>query len=297
MRCTNTSTSLNSNVTVVTLIPALNAASTIGEVVAAAQLHSNRVLVVDDGSADKTGINAKDAGAVVLRLNSNQGYGAALRAGLRELLSERAITVTLDADGVHDPTIIPAMVRVHYQRGHDLTIGSRLLGVGNLPGPKRAANHFATALINQTLGLCVTDAATGLRVLTPQVAKLGATLPNSDFSFTYALLAAVAARNLLIGEYPLEVRYPTDELWCTKQGELHDLLQFALINGNTTPHLEMALKDLLILTETFEDVSVHLMGYTFNLYGLRERESYVFQMEPRATQPPSKKLRHIFLFS
>lgn len=93
------------------VIPALQAAATVGEVVRGALQHLDRVFVVNDGSWDGTGDVARAAGAEVVDHPINLGKGQALKTGMRfahRLGYERA--VTLDADGRHDPHDIPAMI-------------------------------------------------------------------------------------------------------------------------------------------------------------------------------------------
>ena len=125
---------------VLAIVPAHNEAGRIGAVVAAVTAQGLPVLVVDDGSADTTGVEASAAGARVLRLEPNQGKGGALKAGFRQALATRASQgsaaaataatagsgetapgsgetapgwaafLTLDGDGQHDPAEIPQFV-------------------------------------------------------------------------------------------------------------------------------------------------------------------------------------------
>jgi glycosyltransferase involved in cell wall biosynthesis len=93
------------------IIPALQAAATVGDVVHGALCHVDRVFVVNDGSWDGTGDVARAAGAEVVDHPINLGKGQALKTGMRfayRLGYQRA--VTLDADGRHDPDDIPAML-------------------------------------------------------------------------------------------------------------------------------------------------------------------------------------------
>jgi glycosyltransferase involved in cell wall biosynthesis len=88
------------------VIPALNEAATIGQVVLAAQ-RQGQCIVVDDGSADATGKLAGDHGAMVVRHATNKGYDAALSSGFRRASDAGFdVVVTLDADGQHDPDLV-----------------------------------------------------------------------------------------------------------------------------------------------------------------------------------------------
>src|SRR5215475_12103527 len=111
---------------IVAVIPAYNASLTISAVVRKARTQLSRVFVVDDGSTDDTGEQARQAGAQVLTHPRNLGKGAALRTAFSELASAGVdAVVTLDADGQHDPDDIPKLVESFRAGGADLIIGSR----------------------------------------------------------------------------------------------------------------------------------------------------------------------------
>src|SRR5712692_5059947 len=95
------------------VVPAYQAATTVGAVVARTlvTMPAARVVVVDDGSTDGTESAASAAGATVVRHDRNCGKGAALRTGLAMTVTHGAdVIVTLDADGQHPPEVIPRLV-------------------------------------------------------------------------------------------------------------------------------------------------------------------------------------------
>src|SRR3989442_4786530 len=101
---------------VLVLVPAHDEAPRIRRVVSAAARHGP-VLVVDDGSSDRTGAEAAAAGASVIRQRPNQGKGAALRAGFAAALEQGyEAVITLDGDGQHDPAEIPAFLGAYARR-------------------------------------------------------------------------------------------------------------------------------------------------------------------------------------
>lgn len=106
------------------VIPAFNEASTIGAVVKAVAVYGTPI-VVDDGSSDLTSQFASAAGAVVVSHTRNKGYDAALNSGFvsaAELGCD--FIVTMDADGQHDPTFLPAFLQ-ELERGADVVVGVR----------------------------------------------------------------------------------------------------------------------------------------------------------------------------
>ncbi|WP_082071281.1 glycosyltransferase family 2 protein [Pseudomonas tussilaginis] len=106
------------------IIPALNEAASIGAVVNRAK-NFGIVIVVNDGSTDATADVARDAGAIVVNHESNQGYDAALSSGFAKgaTLGMKAF-ITLDADGQHDPDLVARFVK-EISSGVDLVLGVR----------------------------------------------------------------------------------------------------------------------------------------------------------------------------
>lgn len=106
------------------VIPALNEAATIGEVVRAASIFGVP-WVVDDGSTDTTALIALEAGARVVQHSHNRGYDNALNTGFEAAHNAGCDAfVTLDADGQHDPELLPRMLKL-LEEGADVVIGIR----------------------------------------------------------------------------------------------------------------------------------------------------------------------------
>ncbi|HYD47384.1 MAG TPA: glycosyltransferase family 2 protein [Terriglobales bacterium] len=118
---------------VLLLIPAYNEEANIGRVLAEVEQAGlvADVLVVDDGSTDRTGAIAAAAGANVLSHPSNRGYGAALVSGYGHALANGYDTVVqLDGDGQHDPTQVESLLQALHLSGADMVLGSRMLEGG-----------------------------------------------------------------------------------------------------------------------------------------------------------------------
>ncbi|MBU2488905.1 MAG: glycosyltransferase family 2 protein, partial [Proteobacteria bacterium] len=118
---------------VLVIIPAYNEEPHIAGVARGARsaVPGAGVLVVDDGSTDRTGALAAEAGARVMTLPFNLGYGAALQAGFHYALS-RGYThaVLMDGDGQHDPASIPGLLAPVLAGAADVAVGSRFLENG-----------------------------------------------------------------------------------------------------------------------------------------------------------------------
>lgn len=106
------------------VIPALNEAATIAEVVHAAGKYG-LVIVVDDGSGDETPKLAEEAGAFVVSHTHNRGYDSALNTGFKKAAElDVEMIITLDADGQHDPSLIQRFID-KIDEGADVVIGER----------------------------------------------------------------------------------------------------------------------------------------------------------------------------
>src|SRR5574341_435104 len=113
------------------VVPAFNEAGAIGKVIEGIRATDPRlpILVVDDGSADDTAAVARHAGAHVVRLPFNLGYGSALQTGYKYALREGYdCVVQLDGDGQHEPADIPRLLAVLERGDADVVVGSRFIG-------------------------------------------------------------------------------------------------------------------------------------------------------------------------
>ena len=141
------------------VIPAYNEEDGIAAVVAgvAAAGPWREVVVVDDGSQDRTAERAAQAGARVIRHPYNKGNGAAVKTGIREARGE--VVLLMDADGQHDPQ---EAVRVAAAVGlHDMAIGARSAGDQTLV--RAAGNAVFTSLASWLTGRPIPDLTSGFR--------------------------------------------------------------------------------------------------------------------------------------
>jgi glycosyltransferase involved in cell wall biosynthesis len=190
------------------LIPALDCEATIGAVVRGTLAHLSRVLVVDDGSRDRTADAAKAAGAEVLRQPSNRGKGAALRAGLRAL-SERGAThaLTLDGDGQHLPEEIPLLLHASAEAPGALVLGARQHPPGSLPGIRVFGNRFANRWVRIACGKQLPDTQSGFRVY-PIDDTLALGCRARRFAFETEVVIRAARAGLPIRSVPVRVHNP-----------------------------------------------------------------------------------------
>lgn len=182
------------------VIPAFNEAVAIGRVVGAVRAVDRAlpILVVDDGSTDGTAAVARAAGAVVLRLPFNLGYGVALQTGYKYALREGYdCVVQLDGDGQHEPGDIPALLEVVARGAADVALGSRFIGAGGWqPGAVRrlGARLFALLVLALT-GARFSDVTSGFQALGHDVLRFfAAERYPPDFPDADVLIALERAR-------------------------------------------------------------------------------------------------------
>jgi glycosyltransferase involved in cell wall biosynthesis len=190
------------------LIPALDCESHIGELVRGALAHVPRVLVVDDGSSDRTADAAKAAGAEVLRHPENRGKGAALRTGL-VALAERGAThaVSLDGDGQHDPADVPALLRASAEAPRALVLGVRQHEPGSLARLRAFGNRFANRWVRIACGAELADTQSGFRVY-PIADTLALACRAERFAFETEVVIRAVRAGLPIRSVPVRVYNP-----------------------------------------------------------------------------------------
>ena len=150
------------------VIPAYNEEKTVAAIVKKAGKYG-KVIVVDDASRDKTAIEAKKAGALVIVHKANQGLGGALRTGFEKALQLHAdIIITIDADGQHRPEEIPRFVEM-IEAGYDFVLGTRDLS--KYPFVKRFGNFFLQFFTNLISGTNLRDTESGYRAFKGEALK------------------------------------------------------------------------------------------------------------------------------
>jgi len=155
------------------IIPAYNEEKTIGEVlektlqVMEQLAKPYEVIVVDDGSTDRTRTEASKYKVTLLTNRKNRGKGYALRKGFKHAKGQ--IIITLDSDGSHDPKEIPKLIEPLYN-GIDIATGSRFINNKEVTTKlNKLGNKIINAIIMTLTGKYITDSQTGFRAIKRKV--------------------------------------------------------------------------------------------------------------------------------
>jgi glycosyltransferase involved in cell wall biosynthesis len=159
------------------------------------------LLVLNDGSKDKTVKVAKEKGAIVISNNRNLGLAETFKREMKECLKLKAdIIVHTDADGQYPAKYIPLMIKM-IEEGHDIAMGSRF-EKGNYSGSimKKIGNVAFAKVFSKLLKSKLTDTTSGFRAFTPEVARLP--LIN-QFTYTQEQLIRAGKQKMRIVEIPI----------------------------------------------------------------------------------------------
>ena len=202
-----------------TALPVYNEETHIQSVLKEVRQYSGDLLVVDDGSTDRTPeILANEPDLYVLTHEVNHGYGAALNSAFQYAIRRGYdALVTIDCDGQHEPALIPELVaQLNPTDGEpaDIVSGSRYLevfaGDSVPPVERREINATITEQINEMLHLSLTDAFCGLKAYRVPALKV-LSITEFGYAMPLQLWVQAAAKGLKIVEFPVPLVYLEEE--------------------------------------------------------------------------------------
>ena len=195
---------------VLTAIPVYNEQAHIESVLAEVLRHAGDVLVVDDGSTDRTPDLLRGfPGIQVLRHETNRGYGAGLRSAFQRTIDAGYDgLVTIDCDGQHEPSLIPTVAAG--LDSADVVSGSRYLKVFDPsqvpPEERRRINVEVTRWLNECLGLNLTDAFCGFKAYRASALEKFE-ITDDGYAMPLQLWAQAAAHGMTVVETPVPLIY------------------------------------------------------------------------------------------
>jgi glycosyltransferase involved in cell wall biosynthesis len=187
------------------IIPAYNEGAVIGQIVSQvrdslkAQEEAYEVIIIDDGSDDKTAAIAEEAGALVVKHPYNIGNGAAVKTGIRSARGE--ILVMLDGDGQHDPKDIPRLIQ---ELGpYDMVVGART-SESETGIHRDIANRVYNWLATYMCGRKIEDLTSGFRAIKADIARGFVYLLPNTFSYPTTLTLAIVRSGYSLAYVPIK---------------------------------------------------------------------------------------------
>ena len=192
---------------VVAVIPCLNEAEYIEDIVTGTRKYVDRVVVIDDGSTDNTADIARTAGAEIISHQKRMGAGAATRDGFTYAHQIGAdILVTLDGDGQHDPAEIPLLLEPIISGKADMVIGSRFLRQAKIRAYRKFGIDIITFLVNFGQTVKFTDSQCCFRAHSKKLVD-SIVIQDNSFGFSVEILIQARKQQIRIVEVPVSCIY------------------------------------------------------------------------------------------
>ncbi len=208
------------------LIPAFNAANTLGELLQqlSKYVHPSDIIVVDDGSTDLTTAIAEQMNAKVLRHEVNRGKGAALRTGFGFIKNSTDYdsVITMDADLQHKPEDIPRFIEARKIKQANLIVGCRPKWGTNMPLPRKLSNTLTSVLVSARTGVTVKDSQCGFRLIGREVLD-AVTIESNGYEAETEFLIKAARQEFCIEFIPIKTVYGQEKSYMRNT---HTTLQF-----------------------------------------------------------------------
>lgn len=191
------------------VIPAFNEERSLPELIKATQNYVDQVLVIDDGSSDKSAEVSREAGAMVIQHPVNMGKGAACRSGFYAAKAIHAdAVITLDSDGQHDPADIPNFIEAYNSTYPKVSmiVGNRMNHTDSMPKVRFLTNTFLSKLISSLTRQNIPDSQCGFRFIHKDLLK-SIDFENNRFDAESEILVRAARAGYKIGQCPIKTIY------------------------------------------------------------------------------------------
>jgi len=198
------------------LIPAYNEENTIVDCIKSIEKFSPKIneieiLVIDDGSSDKTAELARDCGAIVSSFTQHRGLAKAISYGFLKALERKTdLLVILDADNQYDPKEIPLLLEPILEKKADVVLGDRqIMKLDHMPLQKKIGNMLSSRVVSKLMGQRINDAQTGFRAF--NLDALNKLHIFSGYTYTQETLLQAKYKGLKIIEVPVAFRRRNDK--------------------------------------------------------------------------------------
>lgn len=195
------------HLSVCALVAAYNEEPTIAAVIDGVHRFIPDVVVVDDGSMDRTAERAAAAGATVISRGQNGGKGAAVRTGLDHVLAgPHSHVLLIDGDLQHDPADIPRLLAAAEDGRCDLVLAERTFVKGSMPTARYYSNNIGSWILSRFVGTAIGDTQCGFRLVRTSCLR-PVRFTATGYEFETEMLIKLVRRGAVLGHVPITARY------------------------------------------------------------------------------------------
>ncbi len=188
-------------------IPAFNEEKTIAKLIIQAKKYSDKIIVIDDGSTDYTPQIVRELGVKLIQHEKNLGKGTSLRHAFRYAMNYKPdVVVTMDADGQHDPSFIPKLIKPIVTGDFDAVIGSRSKKT-QMPRHRKLGYKAISYLNRKATKSQIRDAQSGFRAYSYKSISSLAHESFQDYSAEFEQLNFLLQNGFKVVEVPVELKY------------------------------------------------------------------------------------------
>ncbi len=208
------------------LIPVYNEEKSINEVIQSLPGNKKDIIIVDDGSIDRTLEIAEKAGVTLLKHKQNMGKGYAHRTGFNYGLEQKYdYLITLDGDGQHNPKEISRFIERIEDKKEDIIVGVRKRSPLNMPFIRYCTNLTTSFVVSFLANCTIKDSQCGYRAISTRILK-NIPLTTCNFQTESEILIKAARSGYRIGEVPISTIYREEK---SKINPILDTLRFILL--------------------------------------------------------------------
>ena len=217
---------------IIVIIPSYNNGKTLADVIESVRFYAPDILVVNDGSTDETaGILSRESNLHIITHPANQGKGVALRHGLSFAKKlEFRYAITIDSDGQHFASDIPALIEAIEKEPDTLLVGARNLASDNMPGKNTFANKFSNFWFTLETGIKLQDTQSGYRLYPIQRMNVDKWYYTAKYEFELEALVFAAWGGITVKNIPVHVYYPPQEERVSHFRPFRDFTRISILN-------------------------------------------------------------------